>query len=94
MTISRLCNNIVITMKIQTIFKAGNSAVVALPKELGFKKGDKVIVEKVADVENLVTIKKVSAKKIKNSASDAEFKIWLNNVLEEDGEILDELANR
>ncbi len=81
-------------MKIQTIFKAGNSAVVALPKELGFKKGDKVIVEKVADVENLVTIKKVSAKKIKNSASDAEFKIWLNNVLEEDGEILDELANR
>lgn len=81
-------------MQVQTVFKAGNSEVVALPKELGFKKGDKVIVEKASDDDNFVTIKKVPAKKIKNSASDAEFKIWLKNVLEEDGEILDELANR
>lgn len=81
-------------MQVQTVFKAGNSEVVALPKELGFKKGDKVTVEKASDDENLVTIKKVSAKKTKNSASNAEFKRWLNNVLEEDGEILDELANR
>jgi len=81
-------------MQVQTIFQAGNSDVVALPKELGFKRGEKVIVEKTSDSEDVVTIKKVFAKKTKNSASDAEFKRWLNNVLEEDAEILDELANR
>ncbi len=81
-------------MQLQTIFQAGNSDVVALPRELGFKKGDKVILEKVSDNENLVTIKKVSAKKTKNSTSDVEFKKWLDNVLVEDAEILDELANR
>lgn len=81
-------------MQLQTIFQAGNSDVVALPRELGFKRGDKVIVEKVSDDENLITIKKVSAKKTKNSASGAEFKRWLDNVLVEDAEILDELANR
>ncbi len=81
-------------MQIQTIFQAGNSDVVALARELGFRKGDKVIVEKISDDENLVTIKKVSVKKTKNSASGAEFKKWLDNVLLEDAEILDELANR
>lgn len=81
-------------MQLQTIFQAGNSDVVALPRELGFKRGDKVILEKVSDNENLVTIKKVSAKKTKNPTSDVEFKKWLNTVLVEDAEILDELANR
>ncbi len=81
-------------MQIQTIFQAGNSDVVALARELGFRKGDKVIVEKVPDIEGFITVKKVSAKKTKNSASGAEFKKWLDNVLKEDAEILDELANR
>lgn len=31
-------------MAIQTVFKAGNSEVIALPKNLGFKAGDKVVV--------------------------------------------------
>jgi hypothetical protein len=33
-------------MEIQTVFKAGNSNVVALPKSLGFKSGDRVIVDR------------------------------------------------
>ncbi len=33
-------------MQIQTVFRAGNSEVVALPKSLGFKFGDKVIVDR------------------------------------------------
>lgn len=94
LTLTQLCNNIVITMQIQTIFQAGNSDVVALPRGLGFKRGEKVVVEKALDDEDVITIKKVSTKKAKDSASSAEFKRWLNNVLEEDAEILDELANR
>lgn len=78
---------------IQTIFQAGNSDVVALPKELGFKRGEKVVVEKDSD-NGVVTIKKVSLKKSKGTVSDVEFKKWLADVLEEDAEILDELANR
>lgn len=78
---------------IQTIFQAGNSDVVALPKELGFKRGEKVVVEKGSD-NGVVTIKKVSLKKSKGTVSDVEFKKWLADVLEEDAEILDELANR
>jgi len=81
-------------MQIQTVFQAGNSDVVALARELGFKRGDKVVVEKVPNDENIVTIRKVSAPKAKKSASDAEFKKWLDNVLVEDAEILDELADR
>lgn len=50
--------------------------------------------EKTSDGEDIITIKKVSAKKQGGSASGMEFKKWLNNVLEEDAEILDELADR
>ena len=45
------------SMQIQTVFKAGNSNVVAIPKdlskELGFKSGQKVVVEKT-DSEDLL----------------------------------------
>lgn len=87
-----MCNNIVITMQVQTIFKAGNSDVVALPKELGFKKGDKVIVEKAA--ENEVLVKRVTSRKTKATASRTEFDRWLKVFIDENGEILDELAQR
>lgn len=33
-------------MNIQTVFRAGNSEVVVLPKSLGFKTGDKVVVDR------------------------------------------------
>lgn len=52
------------------------------------------MVEKISDNEDAITIKKVSAKKVNGSASNKEFKKWLKNVLEEDAEILDELADR
>ncbi len=81
-------------MQIQTVFQAGNSDVVALARELGFKRGDKVVVEKIPSDENIVTIRKVSAPKTKKSVSSTEFKKWLDNVLVEDAEILDELADR
>ncbi len=81
-------------MQTQIIFQAGNSDVVAIPKNFGFKRGEKVLVEKTSDGEDIITIKKVSARKQNESASSTEFKKWLNNVLEEDAEILDELADR
>ena len=81
-------------METQVIFQAGNSIVVAIPKSFGFKKGEKVSVEKTSDDEGVITVKKVSAKKQNPSASSTEFKKWLSNVLEEDAEILDELADR
>lgn len=79
-------------MQVQTVFKAGNSEVVALPKELGFKKGDKVTVEKAS--ENEVLVKKVNSKKTKATASKTEFDRWLKVFVDENGEILDELAER
>lgn len=79
-------------MQVQTVFKAGNSEVVALPKELGFKKGDKVTVEKAS--ENEVLVKKVNFKKTKATASKTEFDRWLKVFIDENGEILDELAQR
>jgi len=84
-------------MQIQTVFKAGNSNVVAIPKEifdeLNLKKGSRVIVEKLPGNEAFV-VKKAAAKKAKTTATGKEFKIWLNQVLKEDAEILDELALR
>lgn len=81
-------------MQTQVIFQAGNSSVVAIPKSFGFKKGERVLVEKISDNEDAIAIKKVSAKKANGSAASKEFKKWLTNVLEEDAEILDELADR
>ena len=83
-------------MQIQTVFKAGNSDVVAIPKyissELGIKTGNKVLVKVIEDG---VLIQKVSKKKIKETAATTrEFKKWLEGALKEDAEILDELANR
>lgn len=79
-------------MQVQTVFKAGNSEVVALPKELGFKKGDRVIVEKAS--ENEVLVKRVTSRKTKAAASKTEFDKWLKVFIDENGEILDELAER
>ena len=85
-------------MYIQKIIKAGNSDAVVIPKDivrqLGMQTGQKVIVDTVST--NAIVIKKADPKKIgKNKkGSEAEFETWLKNVLEEDAEILDELAVR
>ena len=64
-----------------------------MPKNLGFKKGDKVVVEKAPDVDDVLVIKRAAVKS-KTSTSDAEFKRWLKIFMDENGEILDELAQR
>lgn len=83
-------------MQIQTVFKAGNSNVVAIPKEFvndyGYEPGLQVMVNTYYD-GNALMIKKVKTKSQKTvSKVSQEFKKWLNNTLEEDSEILDELA--
>ena len=86
-------------MQTQTIFQAGNSEVVAIPKhlmkELNLKKGQKVIVDRTPGGEAIVikkTNKTIST--TKKSATSKEFKKWLNTFMKENGEILDELAVR
>ena len=82
-------------MQIQTIFKAGNSDVVSIPRDLtdeyGYNQGLMVQVVPTGYGDDLI-IKKV--KKINKSKSKitTEFKSWLKSTLDEDGEILDELA--
>jgi antitoxin component of MazEF toxin-antitoxin module len=84
-------------MQIQTVFKAGNSNVVAIPKELSqelkIKTGQKVIVAKDASGEAIV-IKKVEKGKVKKLSADQEFKRWWKAFLKDNSEILDELATR
>lgn len=84
-------------MQIQTVFKAGNSYVIALPKdlskELGINAGQKVVVEKGLGGEAII-IRKATQTKTRKSATSKEFKKWLKEVLKEDAEILDELAVR
>ncbi len=84
-------------MQTQTIFKAGNSGVVSIPKdlmeELGFEIGKKVIVGKNQEGTELI-IRKATKTKISVSKSPvgSEFKKWLKEATKEDAEILDQLA--
>lgn len=92
LTKSFTCNNIVITMQIQTIFKAGNSNVVTIPAELmqqlNFRVGEKVVVEKSPVGQGLV-IKKSGLVKYTD-----ELNQWFKVFIKENGKILDELAVR
>lgn len=85
-------------MKEQTVFKAGNSNVVAIPQNLlrsmGLKRGSKVVIEAAPTGEAFVVRKADKGKLVSNRAASAEFKKWLAQVLEEDGKVLDELAVR
>lgn len=82
-------------MQIQTVFKAGNSNVVAIPKDIsqkvGLKKGSKVVVEATPD--NRIVVSKAEAKK-KRSSITPEFLEWLDAFNKEYGPALDELAKR
>lgn len=86
-------------MQIQKVFQAGNSQVVAIPKELarevGFSVGKKVIMEKTPNGKGVIIMRAdTSTQKTSKSRSDAEFKAWLTQFMQENGEILDELALR
>ena len=86
-------------MQTQKVFQAGNSQVVAIPKELarelGIKVGHRVVMEKTPDGRAIV-IKRADegTAKISKTKADAEFQQWLDAVFKEDAEILDELALR
>ncbi|OGM24497.1 hypothetical protein A2715_01065 [Candidatus Woesebacteria bacterium RIFCSPHIGHO2_01_FULL_39_32] len=85
-------------MQIQTVFKAGNSNVVAIPKDiskkLGLKKGSRVVVEATSDNRIVVSKAETKKKKATKDKISGEFKKWLDKVIKEDKEILDELAVR
>lgn len=82
-------------MQVQTVFKAGNSNVVAIPKslaeEVGIKVGQKVTIEKTD--ENELQIRKV-VKATKKESKQVDFKRWWKTFLKDNSEILDELAVR
>lgn len=83
----------------QTVFYAGNSLVVSIPKpiieELGIKPGQTVRVEKLGDGGEIVVKTEITKKKKKKlTASDKEFAKWLDKFLKEDAALLDELATR
>lgn len=83
-------------MNIQKVFQAGNSKVVSIPasilSDLKIKTGDKVIVEQ-AD-EDTITIKKASPQTKSTKKSKSDFEKWFKTFIDENGEILDELAER
>lgn len=84
-------------MSIQTVFKAGNSEVVAIPKaiirDLNIKPKQKVVVEMAGDDAFVVRkVTKISTTPKKSAGITREFKKWLEGAMKEDAEILDELA--
>jgi antitoxin component of MazEF toxin-antitoxin module len=83
-------------MQTQTIFRAGNSNVIAIPSYIlddsNFKAGHKITLDKVD--ENTMVIKTITPSKQKKITADTAFKKWLDVFMKENGEILDELAER
>jgi antitoxin component of MazEF toxin-antitoxin module len=84
-------------MQTQSIFKVGNSHVVAIPahlmKDLGLKNGQKVVVEKSPDTDAVTVTPYGRATKTPTKITQ-EFHLWLESFLTEDKELLDELAAR
>jgi len=83
-------------MYTQKIFQAGNSSVVAIPKELlkklDLKPGQSIVIKADPDAARLIIETSVPIQTVKKTASETEFKNWLDQTLDEDSEILDELA--
>lgn len=88
-------------MQTQKVFQAGNSSVVAIPKnllqDLKLRKGQKVTVERTPDGDAIV-IKKAVTKSVKTEGIGAktsltpEFKQWLDKFVIEYKDVLDDLA--
>jgi len=82
---------------IQTIFQVGNSSVVSIPsrllQEIGLKKGQQVVVDRVTDT-NAIIVRPVEKTSTKTTSMSKEFKQWVNSFLKEDAELLDELSHR
>lgn len=82
-------------MQIQTVFKAGNSSVVAIPKniarELGIKPGKKVAITYSADSVTFST--KIPKTTKYEAVSDKEFLSLIKEIESRYGSALKELAN-
>ena len=80
----------------QTVFEAGNSLVVTVPKEivrkLNLKPGNRVVVKPSIEDNQFIVEKPAAIKPARKTASEKEFINWLDQTLKEDSEILDELA--
>src|SRR3989338_8142546 len=65
-------------MQVQTVFRAGNSNVVAIPKaisdDLNFKKGSEVIVQKLPQGDAFIVKKAVRDERVKKTSLDTETK--------------------
>lgn len=84
-------------MNLQPVVQIGNSDGVTIPAhlmtELRIKRGQKVVVDRIPDTENLVIITKPLIKTDKTELT-REFQTWLASFLKEDKEVLEELAGR
>lgn len=78
------------------IFKAGNSNAIIIPQPLlqewGVDTGEELTVEKVPDSEAILVFP--TRKKTKSNAVSSEFNKWIDTVLKEDADLLDDLAER
>ena len=79
-------------MQIQTVFRAGNSEVVALPKSLGFKFGDKVVVDRGLE-DGTAFVSKAEGKQ-KTSSITPGFLSILDGINKRYGKALKELAGK
>ena len=83
-------------MQIQTVFKAGNSDVVAIPPEVkkrtGLKTGSNIVVDVASDGKTVV-ITEVGSKAAKSFITP-NFLNWLDNFNKEYGSALQELASK
>jgi len=90
-----LCTNIVSTMSTQTVFKAGNSDVVAIPPEVkrktGIKTGSNIVVGVASDGKTIV-INEVGKKN--KAVLTQDFFEWLEKFNKEYGSALVELAKK
>ncbi len=84
-------------MQIQKITQLGNSNAVILPTpimhEAKLKRGQKITVDYLAEAD-VIVMRRIPNKSIKPTRSEKEFQAWLASFLQEDKELLDELADR
>lgn len=83
-------------MQAQTVFKAGNSDVIAIPPEVkrktGIRTGSSIMVDVASDGRTIV-INEVANKKRKSFLT-SDFFSWLDEFNKEYGSALEELANK
>lgn len=86
----------------QTVIQIGNSQGMVIPSSvrqaLGFDKGEKLEIQLTDDRNSMIvskaTTSSVASGPKTNKSISKEFKQWLADTLDEDAEVLDELAER